>query len=67
MAVPTRSDSYPGREQHLTALCDGHPVAGLSGVPVRAGDPAAWTLCLASATVMRTAQVFGRWGGARRR
>lgn len=35
------------------ALCDGRPVAGLSGVPVRAGDPAAWTLCLASANHAR--------------
>jgi hypothetical protein len=57
----------PSREQQLTALCDGRPVAGLSGVPVRAGDPAAWTLCLASANVMRTAQMFGRWSGACRR
>jgi predicted enzyme related to lactoylglutathione lyase len=55
-------DSYPGREQHLTALCGGRPVAGLSGVGVQAGHPVAWTLYLASSNVMRTAQVLRRWG-----
>jgi predicted enzyme related to lactoylglutathione lyase len=56
-------DAYPGRGHYLTALCGGGPVAGLSGVAVQAGHPAAWTLYLASADVMRAAQVFGRWGG----
>ncbi|MGH3834641.1 MAG: VOC family protein [Pseudonocardiaceae bacterium] len=56
-------DSHTGREQYTTALCDGRPVAGLAGVAVQAGHPAAWTLYLASANVMRTAQVLGRWGG----
>ena len=56
-------DSHPGREQDLIALCGGRPVAGLSGVAVPAGHRAAWTLYLASANVVRTAQVLDRWGG----
>lgn len=50
-------------KQHLTALCGGRPVAGLSGPPVQEGHPAAWTLYLASANVTRTAEVLGRRGG----
>lgn len=56
-------NSYSGREQYLTALCRGRPVAGLAGVAVQAGHPAVWTLYLASANVVRTAQLLGRWGG----
>ena len=51
------------RKQDLTALCGGRPVAGLSGAPVQAGHPAAWTLYLASADVTRTAQVLAGRGG----
>lgn len=58
-----QSDSHPGRKRYTTALCDGRPVAGLAGVPVPAGHPGAWTLYLASANVMRTAQVLRGWGG----
>ena len=59
-----QTDSYPGRQQYTTALCGGRPVAGLTGVVLaRAGQPAAWTLYLASANVTRTAQLLRRWGG----
>lgn len=52
-----------GREQYMTALCRGRPVAGVQGTPMRAGSVNAWTLYLASANVWHTAQVLGRWGG----
>jgi uncharacterized protein len=51
-----------GRVASSTALYGGRPVAGLVGNPVRAGQPAAWTLYLASANIMHTAKVFTRWG-----
>ncbi len=51
------------RQEYLTALCGGRPVAGLSGTPVQTGQPAAWTLYLESVNVTRTAQVLGRLGG----
>ncbi len=56
-------NSRPGRRQYLIALCGGRPVAGLSGAAVPADHRAAWTLYLASADVMRTAQVLDPWGG----
>ncbi|MDQ2791991.1 MAG: VOC family protein, partial [Actinomycetota bacterium] len=56
-------NSRPGRAQYLIALCGGRPVAGLSRVAVPAAHRVAWTLYLASANVMRTAQVLDRWGG----
>jgi predicted enzyme related to lactoylglutathione lyase len=55
--------SRPGREQHTIAWCGGCPVAGLSGVAVQPGRPASWTLYLASANGMRTAQLLRRRGG----
>jgi uncharacterized protein len=55
--------SHPGREQRTIALCGGRPVAGLAGVSVQAGRPASWTLYLASASVIRTAQLLRRRGG----
>jgi uncharacterized protein len=55
--------SHPGREQRTIALCGGRAVAGLVGVAVQASRPAIWTLYLASANVMRTAQLLRRRGG----
>ena len=56
-------DSDPGRRPYSTALCASRPVAGLVGVPVRAGQPMTWTLYLTSANITHTAQVFGQAGG----
>ncbi|MGH3872134.1 MAG: VOC family protein [Pseudonocardiaceae bacterium] len=56
-------DPAPDRGYYTNALRDGQPVAGLAGVPVPAGQPATWTLYLASANITHTAEVFGQWGG----
>lgn len=53
----------PGRARYLIASRHGRPVAGLAEAPVQAGDPAAWTLYLATRSVMRTAQLLRGWGG----
>jgi predicted enzyme related to lactoylglutathione lyase len=53
----------PGCGHDATALCAGRPVAGLAGVPVQAGQPATWTLYLASANITHTAGVFAQLGG----
>jgi uncharacterized protein len=56
-------DLDPGRGHYTTALCGARPVAGLAGVPVRAGQPVTWTLYLASANIDHTGQVFSQRGG----
>ena len=58
-----RIDSYPGHGQYTTALCGGRPVAGLVEAASQAWRPVVWTLYLASANVMRTAQILERGGG----
>ncbi len=56
-------DPDPRRRPYATALCGGRRVAGLAGAPVQAGQPATWTLYLASANVTHTAEVLAQWGG----
>jgi predicted enzyme related to lactoylglutathione lyase len=56
-------DPDPSSGHYTTALCSGQPVAGLAGVPASDGQPAAWTLYLASADVTYVAEVLNRWGG----
>jgi uncharacterized protein len=51
------------RGQYITALSAGRPVAGLAGVAVPPGQPAAWRLYLASANIAYAAQVVTRYGG----
>lgn len=51
------------RARYTTALRKGQPVAGLAGVRLPAGRPAAWTVYLASDDIERTAQAWMRWGG----
>ncbi len=58
-----RIDPDPGRRHDTTALCTGRPVAGLAGVPVQPGQPATWTLYLASADLTHTAELFAQRGG----
>lgn len=55
--------SHPGRERQTIALCGGRPVAGLAEAAVPPGHSPTWTLYLASANVIRTAQLLRRWGG----
>ena len=56
-------DSDPRRGHYTTALLAGRRVAGLAGVAVPAGQPAAWTPYLASANIEYTAQLVTQWGG----
>jgi predicted enzyme related to lactoylglutathione lyase len=53
----------PGPGHYTTALSAGRPVAGLAGVPVQAGQPPAWSLYLASANIVHTAQLLTECGG----
>ena len=56
-------DPDPDHGHYTSALRNGRPVAGLAGMPVSAGQPVTWTLYLASANIVHTAEVFGQWGG----
>ncbi|HEY3895651.1 MAG TPA: VOC family protein [Pseudonocardiaceae bacterium] len=56
-------DPDPDRGYYTTALCNGQPVAGLSGVAVQEGQPVAWRLYLASANITHTAELLTGWGG----
>jgi uncharacterized protein len=51
------------RGQYTLALSSGQPVAGLAGVAVPPGQPAAWRLYLASPNISYAAQVVTRYGG----
>ncbi|MGH3826718.1 MAG: VOC family protein, partial [Pseudonocardiaceae bacterium] len=51
------------RARYTTAFLKGQPVAGLAGVRLPAGRPAAWTVYLASDDIERTAQACTSWGG----
>ncbi|MDQ3761681.1 MAG: VOC family protein [Actinomycetota bacterium] len=56
-------DPDPGSGHYTTAVCGGGPVAGLAGVAVQPGQPLTWTVYLASADIMYTAEVFIQGGG----